>query len=135
MGTSLTKASEEDLASIEGIGPEIAGSAYAYLNERVNQLLIQRLRTAGLQVSRGKKEATGNQNFEKKTFVITGKLPTWTRPQAAEFIKQNGGKVISSISSKTDFVVVGESPGSKIKKARALKVQEISEEELKKLVN
>jgi len=132
---SLTKASEEDLASIEGIGPEIAGSAYAYLNERVNQLLIQRLRTAGLQVSRGKKEATGNQNLEKKTFVITGKLPTWTRPQAAEFIKQNGGKVISSISSKTDFVVVGESPGSKIKKARALKVQEISEEELKKLVN
>jgi len=132
---SLSKASEEDLASIEGIGPEIASSAYAYLHERANRFLIQRLRKAGLQLSSGKTEAKGKQNLEKKTFVITGKLPTWSRTQAAEFIKENGGKVISSISSKIDFVVVGESPGSKLKKARALEVQEISEEELKKMGN
>jgi DNA ligase (NAD+) len=132
---SLSKASEEDLASIEGIGPEIASSAYAYLHERANHFLIQRLRKAGLQLSSGKTEAKGKQNLEKKTFVITGKLPTWSRTQAAEFIKENGGKVISSISSKIDFVVVGESPGSKLKKARALEVQEISEEELKKMGN
>jgi DNA ligase (NAD+) len=69
------------------------------------------------------------------TFIITGTLPAWSRIQAMKFIQGNGGKVTSSISSKTDFVVVGESPGSKLKKARKLKIREISETELKRMVN
>ena len=131
---SLAKASEEDIASIDGIGPEIAASTYAYLREKENQLLIQRLKKAGLQVHREKAEVRGKQQLAGRTFVITGTLPTWSRTQAAQFIEANGGKVTSSISSNTDFVVVGESPGSKLKKARELQVQEISEDELRKMV-
>ena len=132
---SLTTASEEDIASINGVGPEIAASTYAYLREKENRLLIQRLRKAGLQVHREKTQARGKQQLAGRTFVITGTLPTWSRTQAAQFIKTNGGKVVSLISSKTDFVVVGESPGSKLKKAREMQIREISEMELKKMVN
>ena len=130
----LTKASEEDIASIEGIGPEIAGSVYTYLHEKDNQLLIKRLEKAGLQWRSGKREVKEKQRFAGKTFVITGTLPTWSRTQATKFIKNNGGKVTSSISSKTHFVVVGESPGSKLKKAREIEIREISEDELRKMV-
>jgi len=131
---SITNASEADMASIEGIGPEIANSVFAYLHEKENQFLIQRLIKAGLRLRSKKKDTEGKQSFARMTFVISGTLPTWSRTQAMEFIKKNGGKVTSSISSKTDFVVVGESPGSKLKQARERKIREISEEELRKMV-
>ncbi|MEE8350394.1 MAG: NAD-dependent DNA ligase LigA [Acidobacteriota bacterium] len=130
---SLSKAPEEDLVLIEGIGPEIASSAYSYLHDQENQLLIQALRRAGLQFRCRKRESKEKQPFTERTFVITGALPTWSRTQAAEFIKDNGGQVTSSISSKTDFVVVGESPGSKLKKARELQIREISEAQLREM--
>ena len=131
---SITNASEADMASIEGIGPEIANSVFAYLHEKENQFLIQRLIKAGLRLRSKKRDTEGKQSFARMTFVISGTLPTWSRTQAMEFIKKNGGKVTSSISSKTDFVVVGESPGSKLKQARERKIREISEEELRKMV-
>ena len=132
---SLTQAPEEDIVSIEGIGPEIAHSAYSYLHEEENQLLIHRLNKAGLQFRSGKREGRGKQPLAGKTFVITGTLPTWSRTQATEFVKKHGGQVTSSISSRTDFVVAGESPGSKLKKAREMQIREISETELKKMGN
>jgi DNA ligase (NAD+) len=132
---SLTKAPEEDIVSIEGIGPEITNSVYTYLHEPETQLLIQSLKKAGLQFHSGKRKAKGKLHFVEMTFIITGTLPTWSRTQATEFIKTNGGKVISSVSSKTDFAVVGESPGSKLKRAREMQIREISETELKKMVD
>ncbi len=67
------------------------------------------------------------------TFVITGTLPSLSRKQATEFIEQRGGKVVSAVSSKTNYLVAGEDPGSKLAKARELGVQLMSEEELVKL--
>jgi DNA ligase (NAD+) len=68
-----------------------------------------------------------------KSFVITGTLPTMSREQATEYIRERGGKVSDSISKKTDYLVVGEAAGSKLEKARALGVQTLNEAELKKL--
>ncbi|MEE2822420.1 MAG: NAD-dependent DNA ligase LigA [Acidobacteriota bacterium] len=130
---TLTKASEEEIVLIDGIGPEIARSVCTYLNEKENLILIQRLKEAALQLSSRGMESRDKQNFVGKTFVITGTLPTWNRTQATLFINRNGGKVTPSISSKTDFVVVGESPGSKLKKARKQNVREISEEDLREM--
>ncbi|MDA2933802.1 NAD-dependent DNA ligase LigA [Acidobacteria bacterium AH-259-D05] len=132
---SLAKASEDEISSIEGIGPEIASSVCRFFQEEESRLLIEKLKKAGLQFHSGKETLKGKQPFAGKTFVITGTLPTFSRSQAAEFIKKHGGKVTSSISSKTDCLVVGESPGSKLKKARALHIPEILEEELKKMAD
>lgn len=128
---SLTNASEADMTSVEGIGPEIANSVYVYLHEEKNRLLIQRFKKAGLQLRIKRREAGGQQGLAGMTFVLTGILPTWSRTQATEFIQGNGGKVTSSISSKTDFAVAGDSPGSKLNKARELQIRVISETELK----
>ncbi|MCZ6769129.1 MAG: NAD-dependent DNA ligase LigA, partial [Acidobacteria bacterium] len=70
-----------------------------------------------------------------KTFVISGSLPTFSRAQATEFIESQGGKVTSSLSSRSGFLVVGESPGSKLEKAKQLNIHQISEEELKTMAH
>ena len=73
--------------------------------------------------------------MRQKTFVLTGTLPTLTRSEAAKIIEDNGGKVSSSVSKKTDFVLAGEEAGSKLVKAQSLGIQVISEEEFFKKVN
>lgn len=130
---SLAEASEEEISSIEGIGPEIASSVCHYFQEEESQLLIEKLKKAGLQFQAGRKTLKGARPLSGRTFVITGTLPTFSRSQVTKFIKKHGGKVTSSMSSKTDFLVVGESPGSKVKKARELQIPQIPEGELKKM--
>ncbi|MDQ2691550.1 MAG: hypothetical protein M3Y68_05935, partial [Chloroflexota bacterium] len=71
--------------------------------------------------------------LDGKTFVITGTLPTWSRDDAREFIESHGGKVTDSVSKKTSYLVLGDSPGSKYEKAKSLGVKVIGEEELRKL--
>ena len=81
----------------------------------------------------GSKSVTGQGSFSGKSFVISGTLPSLSRSEAAHFIEEHGGRVTSAVSSKTDFLVVGESAGSKLQKAQKLRVARISEEQLKKM--
>jgi DNA ligase (NAD+) len=133
--TELKNASFEDLQSLHEIGPKIAESIVRFFKDRRNVEIIDQLRKAGVRV-----EGTSNKVRERlalagKTFVLTGTLPSMGRNEAKTLIEDRGGKVTSAVSAKTDYVVVGEEPGSKYKKAQALRIKILNEDEFKKLVN
>ncbi len=131
---SLVAASEEEISSVHGIGPEIARSVREHLAVEGNWTLIEKLKSAGLQLRMGRETLVPEGLLEGKSFVITGRLPTLSRKQASDLIKTRGGKVISSLSSKTDFLVVGDHPGSKYEKARQLGVPTLSQEGLMEMM-
>lgn len=133
----LAAASPEQIETVYGIGPEIAQSVSQWFQLPANQQLIQRLRDAGVQLVGERSQPATSQNSEVagKTFVLTGTLPTLKRDEAATMIQQAGGKVTSSVSKKTNYVVVGEEAGSKLKKAQDLNIPILSEEELLKLLH
>ncbi len=128
---SLEAASLEEIAAIEGIGPEIAASVHGYFRQPENRELLQRLREAGLQFEHRGVRRTGR--LEGKTFVVTGTLPGMSRVEAKQFIESRGGKVTSSVSSRTDFLLAGDGPGSKLEKARELGVAVIALDDLRQL--
>ncbi len=129
----LSKASEEELLSIYEIGPHIAQSVVSFFKQSSNRKIIEKLRKAGVMT---KKEVVEElpKLLEGKSFVITGKLMSYTRDEIRELIKKLGGRVSSSVGKKADFVIVGESPGSKFEKAKKLDLKIINEKEFKKLV-
>jgi DNA ligase (NAD+) len=129
---ALMAAAEEQISEVPGIGPEIARSVRNYFELETNRDLIQRLRAAGLQFASTKK-VTHAGPFAGMTFVITGTLPSMSRKEANDIIEKNGGKVVSSVSSKTSYLVAGEDPGSKLAKAKELGIPQLTEEELLKL--
>jgi DNA ligase (NAD+) len=134
---TLAQAEREEIASVYGIGTEIAQSVYQWFRVPANQTLIDRLKAAGLQLAREvDPEATpaDAKPLAGKTFVITGTLPTLTRDEAKALIQAAGGKVTGSVSSKTNYVVVGEDAGSKLTKAEALGITQLSEAELQNLI-
>ena len=135
----LTQASFESLEAVHGIGAEIAQSVFEWVRIPTNQELVATLKTQGLQLSNFSGEkipiSEGEGLFTGKTFVITGTLPTLKRNEAKDIIEQAGGKVTSSISKKTDYLVVGENAGSKLAKAEQLGISQLSEAELLKLVS
>jgi len=132
---ALARASTDDLAALEGIGPRIAESVHAWFLHPANQRTVERLRSYGLQMALPEEEKPAEAlPLAGKTFVLTGALPTWTRQEATEIIKRYGGKVTSSVSRKTDYVLAGENPGSKFQKAQQLGVPIISEADLRKMV-
>jgi DNA ligase (NAD+) len=133
---SLRKASEEDLLSIKEIGPEIADSILSYFSNEKNISLINRLFEAGITIEEAPLEEMpfGEHPFSGKSFVLTGTLPTLTRPEAKRLIEEKRGKVSTSISTKTDYLVLGESPGSKLAKAKDLGVGILSEEEFLRML-
>jgi DNA ligase (NAD+) len=122
----------EDLEAIEGIGPIIAEAIAAYFAEKRNRDVLARLREGGVEPAPPAPRKTGP--LEGKTFVLTGSLEDFTRSQAQNEIEERGGKVTSNVSKKTDYVVVGENPGSKYDKALSLGVETIDEDGLKKLL-
>ncbi len=133
----LQQAGVETIASVYGIGEEIATAVHTWFQESHNQALIQRLQQAGLQLHAD--PATPHTPrptpLVGKTFVLTGTLPTLSREQATELIQQAGGKVTSSVSKKTSYVVVGEEAGSKLEKARSLAIPQLTEAEFLALLN
>ena len=130
---TIQAASEEDISEVQGIGPEIARSVKNYFAVDQNLAFIERLRTAGLRFDAPRvKRAAGP--LTGKSFVITGTLPTLSRKEATDLIESHGGKVISSISSKTSYLLVGEDPGSKLQKAQELKIPQVTETQLKEMV-
>ncbi|MES1024658.1 NAD-dependent DNA ligase LigA [Gloeocapsa sp. BRSZ] len=127
----LAAATPEDIAAVYGIGAEIAQSVYQWFRIPANQVLIERLQAAGLQLAQEITiSAVEVSPLSGKTFVITGTLPTLKRDEAKALIQNAGGKVTESVSKKTDYVVVGEAAGSKLEKAQQLGVTCLSEAEL-----
>ncbi len=127
---ALAAASEEEISAIQGVGPEIARSVRNYFSVPANLKLIEHLQKAGLQFKSAGAEKHGAQPFLGKTFVITGVLPTMSRKEATDLIAAKGGKITSAISSKTDYLLVGQEPGSKLERARELGIRQITEEQL-----
>jgi DNA ligase (NAD+) len=124
-----------ELAEIDGVGEKTATSIRDFFANDRNRKVIQKLRNAGVRFEEtGKKEITTDGRFQGKSFVFTGTLEKYTRDEAADAVRLRGGKVNSSVSNNTDFVVAGTDPGSKLEKARELKVTVLTEEEFQKML-
>jgi DNA ligase (NAD+) len=127
-------ASAEEIARTPGIGPVVAEIVAEALQDEATRKLVERLRRAGLNVEM-EGAAPGEGPLADKTLVLTGTLPTLTREDATERILAAGGRVTSSVSKNTDFVVAGDSPGSKLEKAQRLGTEVIDEEGLLALLD
>jgi DNA ligase (NAD+) len=128
----LEHMSEDDLFALEGIGPVIARSIATFFSQERNVEVIERLRAAGVDPKEAPRKNDGP--LQGKTFVLTGSLEGFSRDEATAAIEGRGGKVTSSVSKKTDYVVVGDNPGSKFDKAVQLGVETIDEAGLKSLL-
>src|ERR1700687_1942253 len=128
----IMKASAEQLEEVNEVGPRIAESIVEFFGDEHNRKLVSDLRRAGLAFSGQKKEK--GTKLAGKTFVLTGTLARHTRDEAKKMIEDAGGRVSGSVSKKTDYVVAGSDAGSKLDKARELRVSVIGEEELEGLV-
>ncbi len=130
---ALSEATEEELAELPEIGPVLASSVATYLRRSQTHALLERLRAAGLQLA-GAEPAAAGRALAGRTFVLTGTLPTLTRQEARALIESEGGRVTGSVSGKTDHVVAGADPGSKLAKARRLGVSILDEDGLRRLI-
>ena len=124
----LEKATQEELTAIPDVGDTVAQSVTEYFSFEENMLLIRKLLEAGVIPNEAEGKADGP--FRGMSIVVTGTLPTLSRKDAEEVIRQAGGTAAGSVSKKTAFVVVGEDAGSKLTKAQALGIETIDEAEL-----
>lgn len=134
---AISQASLDELQQIEGVGPNIATAIVDWFARLANRQLLAKLRQMGVwPQSDGQREeqATLDRPLAGLTFVITGTLPTWSRDEAKTFIETYGGKVTSSVSKKTSYLILGENPGSKLSKAQTLGVPSLDENALRNLV-
>jgi DNA ligase (NAD+) len=130
----LLEAGAEDMGQIYGIGPQIAESTAAFFRERANRELIRRLRDAGVKMVEEGAVAPEARKLAGKTFVLTGGLATMSRDEAKDAIIRLGGRVTGSVSKKTDYVVAGKDPGSKLDDAKRLGVTTLDEAAFRKLL-
>lgn len=131
---SLMQAAREELESIEGIGEVVAQTIYDWFHNPANQELLKKLRSADLWPEAELPGSETEQTLEGLTFVLTGTLPSMTRGEASHSIEMHGGRVTGSVSSKTDFVLAGDSPGSKLGKANELGVPVIDEDDFEDML-
>jgi DNA ligase (NAD+) len=127
----LRAASEDELMKVEGVGPNMAREVHLYFKGQGGEL-VGRLLGAG--VTPQAVEAPGEGPLTGKTFVFTGTLETMSRPDAEELVRRLGGKAVSSVSSKTDYVVAGPGAGSKLERAQKLKLAILDEEQFVALI-
>lgn len=133
---ALMAARRDELLAVEDVGEVIADSLLAWFANPRNRRLVERLRAAGLNFQSSLHQpAAAPGPFTGRTFVLTGTLPTMTREQAAAKIEALGGRVSGSVSKKTDYVLAGEEPGSKLDKARKLGVPVLTEAEFLRLAD
>jgi len=133
---ALIEASEERLMEIPTVGPEVAKSIVNFFKERKNRKVIEKMLAAGVKIEYKFKKVGPIHELplRAKTFVFTGVLQSFTRDEAKRLVEELGGRVSSSVTKKTDYVVVGEDPGSKLDVAKSLEIKTIDEEEFKKLI-
>jgi DNA ligase (NAD+) len=131
----LLAAGAEEIGQIYGIGPQIAESVAAFVRDEQNRRLIRRLREAGVAMEDEKAVAPEAKTLVGKTFVLTGGLATMGRDEARDAIVRLGGRVTGSVSKKTDYVVAGKDPGSKLDEAKRLGIPTLDETEFRKLIS
>ena len=129
----LMEAGEEELAEVHEVGPKVAASIRDFFSEKANREVVKKLEKAGV-VMTEKRAAPKSSKLAGKTFVFTGELSHRSRDEAGALVKQHGGTVTSSVSKKTDYVVLGDSPGSKYDKAKSLGVTILDEATFEKLL-
>ena len=129
----IAAASVEELSSVSGVGDTIGQSVREFFDRPATREMIQKLRDAGVTLSENREQSAGS--LSGKTFVLTGTLETFSRDEAKRRIEALGGKVTSSVSRQTGYLVVGDNPGSKLKKAQDLGVETLSEAELLALLD
>ena len=129
---NFKNAKMEDINNIFTFGDVMSEAIVEYFENENNLQIIQKLFDSGVMIKEYVQKST--QKLSSMTFVLTGTLPTLSREDATKIIEDNGGQVSSSVSKKTDFVLLGENPGSKLQKAKELGIKIISEAELKKMV-
>lgn len=129
----LASATVEELSEVPEVGPKVAASIVEFFSEPANRKLVEKLRKAGLRFTEERK-APRDSRLAGKTFVFTGALAHRSREEAEELVVSHGGKISSSVSKKTDYVVVGSEPGSKYDKAKSLGVTILDETQFEKLL-
>ncbi len=129
---TLMNSSQEELEAVEGIGPIVAESIIRFFEQKRNRRSIDQLLASGVKLEAAGRKRTGKLNGQ--VFVLTGKLENYTRSQAKALVEAAGGKVSGSVSGKTDYVVGGDAPGSKLTKAKELGVKVLDEKAFKDLV-
>ena len=132
---ALHEADPEQIEEVEGVGPIMAEQIAENLADDPTWALVERLKQKGLKLEADASErrASGGP-LEGKTVVLTGTLPELTREEAAALVKSAGGKVTNSVSKKTDYLIAGDNPGSKLAKAEKFETVILDEEGLKELV-
>jgi DNA ligase (NAD+) len=128
----LSMCTKVELLAIAGIGPNIADAVIDWFASPKNQQIVHKLRSSGVW-PRSEGYIEKISSLDGLTFVVTGTLPGFTRDSVKEYISNFGGKITSSISSKTDYLVVGDNPGSKLNKAQSLDVAIIDANELRRM--
>ncbi len=134
----LMEADVETLSDIDGIGPRIAQSVVEYFSLEPNRALVRKFADAGVRIADEESAVTPSADslpFSGLIFVVTGTLPSLSRDEAKDYIQTRGGKVIGSVSGKTDYVVAGENAGSKLTKAQQLDVPILAEADLLAMTN
>jgi DNA ligase (NAD+) len=130
----IAAASVDELQRSEGIGPEVAASVHLFFAQQANRVMIERLRESGVVMTAPLRERKADGVLAGKTLVLTGTLPNLSRDEATQLIAQAGGKVTGSVSKKTDYVIAGSDPGSKLVKAEQLGVPVLDEAGLRRLL-
>lgn len=132
--SALASSSVEELEAIEGMGPITAQRIVEWFQRPRHQQILEKMRRAGVRMEEEREAEKGEQPLAGLTFVITGTLPTLSREEAKSLIEARGGRVTGSVSSRTDFLLAGESPGSKLRKAERLGVPTIGEPKLREMI-
>jgi DNA ligase (NAD+) len=131
---ALAGTNQEELEAIEGLGPTTAGAIVGYFAAPHDRQVIEKLRRAGVRMEQAEEPVVVSRALAGLAFVLTGTLPTMTRGQATTLIEAHGGRVTGNVSRRTDYVVAGESPGSKLEKARSLGIPTLDEDGLRALI-
>jgi DNA ligase (NAD+) len=123
------------LVEMEDIGPKVAGSIHHFFSNKANIRLLEQLEALGLRLNNEKKEMATAGNLQGLTFLFTGTLPTLKRGDAEQAVEEHGGKIVSGVSSKLNYLVVGDDAGSKLEKAKKINtIKIITEDEFLKIV-
>ena len=127
--------SEEQLLELEDVGVKVAGSIHRFFHDDDNLAMLQQLEGLGISLKNQKKQVADNDALAGQTFLFTGSLMQLKRTDAEEMVEKNGGKIVSGVSSKLNYLVVGEDAGSKLEKAKKIQsIKIINEEDFIKML-
>lgn len=131
----LSRATAEQLQHIPGVGPVNAASIVSFFASEQAREILAKLKRGGVQMEGRPSRIVAEGPLSGKTFVITGTLPSLSREQASQLVSSNGGRVVDTVSKKVDYLILGESPGSKLAKAQELGIPVLSEQQLRAMLN